>query len=82
MRKIIIFFCGFMIIIFILPIIFINQRTKSVDNLKNNVGVDGSVYPIEIYNYSEYSKIKLLHAKTNEVEEVNLDEYIASVVSA
>lgn len=82
MKKIIIFFCGFMIIIFILPIIFINQRTKSVDNMKNNIGVDDSVYPIEIYNYSEYSKIKLLHSKTEEVEKVNLDEYIANVVSA
>ena len=37
---------------------------------------------VEKYNYSDFSKIKLLHNKTNQVEEVNLDEYIANVVSA
>lgn len=37
---------------------------------------------IEIYDYSQYGTIKLLHAKTKKVEKVNLDEYIACVVSA
>lgn len=82
MKKIIIFLSIFIIIIFILPIIFINRRTVCVDSNENNIEAQNVVFPIEIYNYSEYSKIKLLHAKTNEVEEVNLDEYIASVVSA
>lgn len=42
----------------------------------------GKVEQIEIYDYSQYGTIKLLHSKTEEVEEVNLDEYIACVVSA
>lgn len=42
----------------------------------------GKVEQIEIYDYSQYGTIKLLHSKTEEVEEVNLDEYITSVVSA
>lgn len=36
----------------------------------------------EKYNYGDYTTIKLLHTKTNEVEEVNLDEYLVNVVSA
>jgi len=35
-----------------------------------------------VYNYKIYNTIKLLHAKTNTVEEVGLDEYLYSVVSA
>ena len=34
------------------------------------------------YNYKKYSTIKLLHANTNEVEEVKLDDYVTCVVSA
>lgn len=43
---------------------------------------DTSVDQIEIYDYSKYSTIRLLHAKTKTVEEINLDEYIVNVVSA
>lgn len=34
------------------------------------------------YDYKEYSTIKLLHAKTNTIEEIPLDEYLYGVVSA
>lgn len=34
------------------------------------------------YEYKNYGTIKLLHKKTNEVEEVALDEYLCHVVSA
>ncbi len=37
---------------------------------------------IEIYDYTKYGTIKLLHSKANQVEEVNIDEYITCVVSA
>lgn len=50
--------------------------------LRGQVGENNSVYSIEIYDYSKYGIIKLLHAKTKKVEEINLDEYIANVVSA
>lgn len=36
----------------------------------------------EKYEYKNYGTIKLLHKKTGEVEEVNLDEYLYHVVSA
>ena len=34
------------------------------------------------YNYNNYSKIKLLHTKTGQVEEIPLDQYLLGVVSA
>ncbi len=37
---------------------------------------------IEEYDYSKYKDVNLLHKKTNKVEKINLDEYIANVVSA
>lgn len=34
------------------------------------------------YDYKQYNTIKLLHTETGEIEEVNIDEYLYSVVSA
>lgn len=34
------------------------------------------------YDYKQFAKIRLLHKKTNEIEEVDLDEYLCNVVSA
>ena len=81
MRKILLFILLFILVIFIFPIIFLNKN-------ENNVGADDSVrhkikeLSIESYNYSKYKTIKLLHKKNCKVEEMNLDEYIANVVSA
>lgn len=50
--------------------------------LPGNIGSSDSNRQIEIYDYTKYGTIKLLHDKTKQVEEVNLDEYIAHVVSA
>lgn len=34
------------------------------------------------YDYKQFAKIRLLHKKTNEIEEVDLDEYLCNVISA
>lgn len=34
------------------------------------------------YDYKQFAKIRLLHKKNNEIEEVDLDEYLCNVVSA
>lgn len=70
-------FCYILILVlicFILPIIGVRNIQKSYP--KDQISV------IEDYDYSKYTTVKLLHAKTKEVEEVNLDEYICNVVSA
>ena len=68
-----------LLIIFLIPIIFVKRKNISVNN-ENKDKIEE--LEVEKYNYSDFSKIKLLHNKTNQVEEVNLDEYIANVVSA
>lgn len=80
MKKILIYIIGFVLICFIIPFIFTKTfRTKMVD-----VGVavpDDSLNDMP-YDYKQYNTIKLLHTKTNEIEEINLDEYLYGVVSA
>ena len=81
MKKVLLFILVFITIMFVIPILFLNRKILSV-------GADEFVRPpleelsIEQHDYSKYSTIKLLHKKTDEVEEVNLDEYVANVVSA
>jgi stage II sporulation protein D len=76
MKKSFIIILTIILFIFLIPLIFTNKRV--VDTSTNN-GIDLEVVD---FNYSEYSKIKLLHKDTDEVEEVKLDDYIACVVSA
>ena len=73
MRRVFIIILSIVILIFLIPIIFTTRRT-----------IDTSSTNIELvdYDYSKYKTIKLLHKDKNEVEEVNLDEYITNVISA
>lgn len=76
MKKSFIIILTIILFIFLIPLIFTNKQV--VDTSTNN-NIDLEVVD---FNYSEYSKIKLLHKDTDEVEEVKLDDYIACVVSA
>ena len=76
MKKSFIIILTIILFIFLIPLVFTNKRV--VDTSTNN-NIDLEVVD---FNYSEYSKIKLLHKDTDEVEEVKLDDYIACVVSA
>ena len=84
MRKVFIYFFVFLLIFFLLPAMLTkkdveakvpeSETTKNADqteNINNNT-----------YDYKNYGTIKLLHTKTNEVEEVPLDTYLCNVVSA
>ncbi len=55
----------------------INKTNSSVTSTEENNSKDN-----EEYKYNKYSTVKLLHSKTQEVEEISLDNYIANVVSA
>lgn len=81
MRKVIYIVISIMVLIFLIPFIFTNRKI-----LNSSAQVKGKETETEIeinnYDYSKYKKIKLLHQDTKKVEEVNLDEYIACVVSA
>lgn len=79
-KKILLYFIILIQIIFLIPILFTRRfETKDVsiqNNEINNTIVENN------YDYKQYSTIKLLHTKTNSVEEVGLDEYLYHVVSA
>lgn len=62
------------------------KQTEEKDNQSNqqdaNKVTDYSQIDTTPYNYKDYSTIKVLHTKTNTIEEMNLDEYLYGVVSA
>lgn len=85
MKKFFIYLFAFIFICFILPALLTKKGEGVFSNikedLKNAEQVQKEDEKIE-YDYKDYNKIKLLHKKTGEVEEVLLDDYLCNVVSA
>lgn len=70
----------FLFICFAIPIFFTSPfEQKSSNVIQNNQQSDASE---EIYDYKQYNTVKLLHADTNKIEELPLDEYLYGVVSS
>lgn len=82
MRKILIYILGFVLLCFLIPIIFtkrpekavvaINEVSKENENNQNGNKTDTKTPTM----------VKLLHAETGEVEELEMDKYLYGVVSA
>lgn len=84
MKKVIIVIILLVQIIFLIPVLFTKEfRTRQISS---NIQQEENITEVEkqdtSYNYGNYQMIKLLHSKTGDVEEVNLDEYLCHVVSA
>lgn len=77
MKKVIFFILFFILICFMMPVLFTNRKVKTLNSLES-VNLEQK----KKYNYKDYSTIKLLHSRTNEIEELKLDEYLYGVVSA
>lgn len=76
MKKVIIIFCIFNISIFLIPVLLTkNQKINTVENTVEEARE-------EKYNYKDFNIIRVLHIKNNQVEEMNLDDYLLGVVSA
>lgn len=90
MKRVTILFFIFIILVFLIPSLFAKPLDYSKAEAKElDIQEDESINKTNInnlnkepYDYKEYSTIKLLHKDTNEVEEINLDEYLLGVVSA
>ena len=89
MKKIFIYFIAFISICFILPALFTKRNINTFSNgLEENIQENNEQISnnnsneISEYNYNKYGTIKLLHKKTNEIEEVKIDDYLCNVVSA
>lgn len=81
MKKMFLYIIILIQIIFLIPIIFTtrfktNEASANTEQNNKEQQVENS------YDYKSYSTIKLLHTKTNQIEEVKLDEYLYNVVSA
>ncbi len=80
MKKILAYVVFLIFVCLAIPIIFTNKRIVTsngniVEKVENEVKNDE-------YNYKQYSKINLLHTKTNKIEEIELDKYLYGVVSS
>ena len=84
MKKIFIYLISFICICFIVPVLFTKKTIITSGNITNeNVSVNEiPEEPKQEYEYNKYGTIKLLHKETSEIQEVNIDEYLYSVVSA
>lgn len=88
MKKILIYLLSFILIIFIIPALLtrrtspVNSNEKISNQEEQNVENQTQTSNQNEYNYSKYGTISLLHKKTGEVEQVNLDGYLCNVVSA
>ena len=87
MKKVILYFIAFIVVCFFLPAILTKKDAKFVEtsSKSNNEIIENTDSTQEniksTYNYKNYGTIKLLHKKTGEVEQVNIDDYLCNVVS-
>lgn len=93
MKKIFIYLSCFILICFLMPAIFTKRTTEtSTENIieqqnqeekiENNAENNQEVSQKGKYEYKKYGTITLLHTKTGETEQVELDDYLCNVVSA
>lgn len=81
MRKILIYFTGFFIIFFIIPVLC-TVTYKKEEQVQETVAETENTQKQEEYNYEKYKTIKLLHSENMQIEELNIDEYLYGVVSS
>ena len=80
MKKILKYVLIFIFIIIVLPNLCTKKRKKQ--NVQTSETTEEEKQEIEKYDYSKYKTIKLYHAKTNQTEELSLDDYLYGVVSS
>lgn len=76
MKKIFIYILCMVFLCFLIPVLF-TQKKQVEKAVSTNEETE-----IETYDYGSYNKVKLLHTKTGEVEELDLDSYLLGVVSS
>ena len=89
LKRILIYLLIFILVCFIIPAM-LTKRTKTTiaqeyinNNLEQNIIKEqDNGEKQQNYQYNKYGTITLLHKKTGETEQVNLDDYLCNVVSA
>ncbi|MBQ3145734.1 MAG: stage II sporulation protein D [Clostridia bacterium] len=77
MRKILLYILCMVFLCFLIPILFTQKKQLKEEKTDNKIEEK-----IENYNYGQYNRVKLLHTKTEEIEELELDNYLLGVVSS
>ena len=80
MRKILLYILCMVFLCFLVPILF--TKKSEPKKIKSNVEIEYKEDNNLVYDYGEFNKVKLLHTKTGEVEELELDQYLLGVVSS
>lgn len=88
MKKILIYLLSFILICFVVPAMLTKRTSSTIaqedtnSEIQQNTESTTNQEETQNYEYSKYGTITLLHAKTGETEQVNLDDYLCNVVSA
>ena len=78
MKRLIIYFLFVIILVFTMPIVFTDKFEKTEEVASENV----QEVQYQKADYGDFSTIRLLHAATNEVENLEFDTYLYGVVSS
>ena len=81
MKKSVLLFIVFILLIFMIPAVFSRSFLYSDKEKAENEG-ENKEENFEAYDYKEHSTIKLLHKEDGSIEEMGLDNYLLGVVSA
>ncbi len=77
MKKILIYFSGFLLVFFIIPVMCtITPNKEPVQETLSTEVLN------EDTEHEKYKTIKLLHQETSQIEELNIDEYLYGVVAS
>ena len=79
MKKVLMYLLVFIFVCFIMPILLTKKYTPTISVENNSKQEENKEVN---YDYSKYGTITLLHKKTGQTEQVNIDEYLCNVVSA
>lgn len=88
MKKVLLYFSGFVILFFIVPVICtVTPPKENIQQVIETADSEQTEHEVqqpenEEYDYQKYKKIKLIHSDTAQVEELNIDEYLYGVVSS
>ncbi len=80
MKKVLLYILCMVFLCFLIPILF--TKKSEPKEIKSNVEIEYKEDNNLVYDYGEFNKVKLLHTKTGEVEELELDQYLLGVVSS
>lgn len=79
MRKVLLYILCMVFLCFLIPILFTTKNKIKEVEIDNEVQEKEEIIT---YDYGKYNKVKLLHAKTGGIEEIELDTYLLGVVSS